>query len=59
MNAKKSSYDAFSSCFTAGALAHVNVEQARAIHKAVIKENWETARELLSAVRQGMLSGSV
>ena len=52
------SYDAFSSWFAAGALAHVDVEKARAVHKAVIKKDWQNARELLHAVRQGKLSDS-
>ena len=52
------SYDAFSSWFAAGALDHVNVEEATAIHKAVIKEDWQAAEELLRVVRQGRLSGS-
>ena len=51
-------YDAFSSWFAAGALAHVDVEKARAMHKAVIKKDWQNARELLRAVSQGKLSGS-
>ena len=51
------SYDAFFSWFAAGALAHVNVEQAAAINEAVIKEDWQTARKLLRVVRQGRLSG--
>ena len=51
-------YDAFSYWFAAGALARVNVELARAIHEAVINENWRTARELLSTVMEGKLSGS-
>ena len=41
-----------------GALAHVDVEKARAIHEAVIKEDWQNACELLCAVMQGKLSGS-
>ena len=53
-----SSYDAFSPLFAAGALAHVDVEKARAIHEAVIKDDWQNARELLCALRQGRLSGS-
>ena len=53
-----SSYDTFSSWFAAGALAHVDVEKARAIHEAVIKEDWQNAQEHLLAVRQGKLSGS-
>ena len=62
MHAKKcvftSSYNVFSSWFAAGALAHVEIKQARAINESVIKEDWETAWELLSAVSQGRLSGS-
>ena len=53
-----SSYDAFSSWFAAGVLAHVNVELARAVYEAVIKEDWWTARELLETVMEGKLSGS-
>ena len=52
------SYDAFSSWFAAGALAHVNVEEATAINEAVIKGDLQTAAELLRVVRQGRLSGS-
>ena len=48
------SYDAF-----AGALAHVDVEQATAINEAVIKEDLQTACKLLREVREGRLSGSV
>lgn len=51
-------YNAFSSWFTAGALARVNVKQARVIHDAVIKEDWQTASHHLCMVRQGKLSGS-
>ena len=51
------SYDAFSFCFTSGALAHVNVEQVRAIHEAVNEERWQTARQLIEAVWRGTLSG--
>ena len=51
-------HDAFSSWFAAGALAHVNVELTRAIHEAVINEDWRTARELLGTVMEGKLSGS-
>ena len=52
------SCDAFSSWFAAGALAHVNVEEATAINEAVIKRDLQTARTLLHVVRQGRLSGS-
>lgn len=52
------SYDAFPSWFAAGALVHVKIKQAKAIHKAVIKKDWDTAWELLHAVSQGTLSGS-
>ena len=52
------SYDAFSSWFAAGALAHVAVEEATAINEAVIKEDWQTAEELLRVVMQGRLSVS-
>ena len=51
-------YDVFSSWFAAGALAHVNVELVRGIHKAVIKEDWQTACELLGTVMEGKLSSS-
>ena len=51
-------YDVFSSWFAAGALAHVNVELTRAIHEAVMKEDWRTAHELLDTVMEGKLSGS-
>ena len=47
-----------SSCFAAGALAHVNVEEATAINEAVIKGDMQNACELLCAVMQGKLSGS-
>ena len=50
-------YDAFSFWFAAGALAHVNVEQVRAIDEAVNEERWQTARQLIEAVRRGTLSG--
>ena len=53
------SYDAFSSWFAAGVLAHVNVEEAMAIHEAVIKGDLQTAEEFLRVVRQGRLSGSL
>ena len=49
-------YDTISCYLAAGALAHVNVDQARAIHKAVIDGKWATARELIDAARQGKLS---
>ena len=51
-------YEAYSSWFAAGALAHVDVEKARAINEAVIKKDWQNACELLRAVSQGKLSGS-
>ena len=44
--------------FAAGALAHVNLEEAMAIHKAVIKEDWDTAFDVLHAIVEGNLSGS-
>ena len=51
----------FSSCFDAGALARFEVsqDQIKTIYQAVVDENWDTARELLRAVREGKLSGSV
>ena len=52
-------YDVFSSCFAAGALAPAEPSQAQTIYQAVVDKNWDTARELLDAVRRGMLSGSV
>ena len=54
-------YDVFSSCFAAGALARLEVsqDQIKTIYQAVVDENWDTARELLSAVMEGKLSGSV
>ena len=54
-------YDVFSSCFAAGALARFEVsqDQIKTIYQAVVDENWGTARELLRAVREGKLSGSV
>ena len=51
-------YTVFSSCIATGVLAHVDVGRVRAIHKAVINERWQTAREFLRAVMQGKLSGS-
>ena len=51
-------YDAFSYWFAAGALAHVNVELARAIYEAVINEDWWTAQDLFGTVMKGKLSGS-
>ena len=51
-------YNAFYSWFAAGALAHVNVELARGLYEAVIKEDWRTAHELLETVMEGKLSGS-
>ena len=58
MNAKSvfvftPSYDTFSSWFAAGALARVKIKQKRAIHEAVIKEDWQTACKLLDTVMQG------
>ena len=58
MNAKSvcvftPSHDAFFSWFAAVALARVKIKQKRAIHKAVIKEDLQTARKLLDAVMQG------
>ena len=47
------SYDAFFSWFAAGALTRVKIKQKRAIHEAVIQEDWQTARKLLEAVMQG------
>ena len=61
MNAKNvctPSYNASSSWFGAGALAYVKIKQARAIHEAVIKEDWQTAHKLLHVVSKGRLSGS-
>ena len=54
-------YDVFSSCFAAGALARFEVsqDQIKTIYQAVVDENWDTARELLRAVSEGKLSGSV
>ena len=54
-------YDVFSSCCAAGALARFKVsqDQIKTIYQAVVDENWDTARELLRAVREGKLSGSV
>ncbi len=52
-------YDVFSSCFAAGALASAEPGQTRTIYQAVVDKNWDTARELLRAVREGKLSGSV
>ena len=54
-------YDVFSCCFAAGALAHFEVsqDQIKTIYQAVLDENWDTARELLDAVSEGKLSGSV
>ena len=49
------SYDAFSSWFAAGALAHVGVEEATAINKAVIKGDLQTAKGILGVVMQGRL----
>jgi len=44
--------------FAAGALAHVEEGQKRAIIKAVNEEEWRTADTLLQAVLEGMLSCS-
>ena len=44
--------------FAAGALARVEDGQKRAINKAVNEEEWRTARTLLEAVLEGMLSSS-
>ena len=54
-------YDVFSFCFAAGALARLEVsqDQIKTIYQAVVDENWDTARELLRAVMEGKLSGSV
>ena len=52
-------YHVFSSCFAAGALASAEPGQTRTIYQAVVDKNWDTARELLRAVREGKLSGSV
>ena len=52
-------YDVFSSCFAAGALARLEVSQMKTIYQAVVDKNWDTARELLDAVMEGKLSGSV
>ena len=51
-------YDVFSSCFAAGALASAEPGQTRTIYQAVVDENWDTAKELLRAVREGKLSVS-
>ena len=52
-------YDVFSSCFAAGALGPAEPSQAQTIYQAVLDKNWGTARELLTAVLEGKLSGSV
>ena len=52
-------YDVFSSCFAAGALASAEPGLTRTIYQAVVDQNWGTAEDLLSAVREGKLSGSV
>ncbi len=44
--------------FAAGALAHVEEGQKRAIIKAVNEEEWRTAATLLIPVIEGMLSCS-
>ena len=52
-------YDVFSSCFAAGALARFEVSQIKTIYQAVVDEDWGTAEQLLIAVMNGKLSGSV
>ena len=52
-------YDVFSSFFAAGALARFEVSQIKTIYQAVVDENWGTAEQLLDAVSEGKLSGSV
>ena len=52
-------YDVFSSCFAAGALGPAEPSQAQTIYQAVVGKNWGTAKELLIAVMNGKLSGSV
>ena len=47
------------SCFAAGALAPAEPSQAQTIYQAVVDKNWNTAEELLDAVMEGKLSGSV
>ena len=49
----------FSSCFAAGALAPAEPDQARTIYQAVVDKNWGTAKELLRAISEGKLSGTV
>ena len=49
----------FSSCFAAGALAPAEPDQARTIYQAVVDKNWGTAKELLRAMSEGKLSGTV
>ena len=44
--------------FVAGALAHVEEGQEKAINEAVSKGQWSTAHTLLQAVIEGMLSSS-
>ena len=48
-------YDVFSSCFAAGALAPAEPSQAKTIYQAVVDKNWDTAKVLLRAVREGKL----
>ena len=52
-------YDVFSSCFVVGALGPAEPSQAQTIYQAVVDKNWGTAVELLGAVMEGKLSGSV
>ena len=52
-------YDVLSSCFAAGALACFEVGQTRTIYQAVVDKNWSTAKELLDALMESKLSGSV
>ena len=52
-------YNVFSFFFAAGALAHVEEGQEKAINKAVNEEEWNTAATLLEPVKKGMLSCSV
>ena len=47
------------SCFAAGALGPAEPSQAQTIYQAVLDENWDTVEELLIAVMEGKLSGSV
>ena len=52
-------HDVFYSCFAVGALGPAEPSQAQTIYQAVVDKNWGTARELLTAVMKGKLSGSV